>query len=94
MVIVNLSYTIIWKKKGKRKHWETYYIQITYKGAILLHGNMLFTFLIAWHFAISEYPIILSGEQILIKGNSDSSDILAANAVLPLLGGPLKRKNK
>lgn len=46
------------------------------------------TFLIAWHLAISECPIILSGEQILIKGIWESSAILAARAVFPLLGGP------
>lgn len=46
------------------------------------------TFLMAWHLAISECPIILSGEQILMKGNWESSEILAASAVLPLLGGP------
>lgn len=33
------------------------------------------TFLIAWHLEISECPIILSGEQILMKGNSESSAI-------------------
>lgn len=43
----------------------------------------------AWHFAISECPIILSGEQILMKGNCESSEILAASAVFPLLGGPV-----
>lgn len=42
----------------------------------------------AWHLAISECPIILSGEQILMKGNWESSEILAASAVFPLLGGP------
>ena len=42
----------------------------------------------AWHLAISECPIILSGEQILMKGNWESSEILAARAVFPLLGGP------
>lgn len=46
------------------------------------------TFLMAWHLAISECPIILSGEQILMKGNWESSEILAASAVLPLFGGP------
>lgn len=52
---------------------------------------MRVTFLMAWHLAISECPIILSGEQILIKGNWDSSEILAASAVFPLLGGPDER---
>lgn len=42
----------------------------------------------AWHLAISECPIILSGEQILMKGNWESSAILAASAVFPLFGGP------
>lgn len=42
------------------------------------------TFLIAWHLEISECPIILSGEQILMKGNCESSAIWAANAVFPL----------
>lgn len=42
------------------------------------------TFLIAWHLEISECPIILSGEQILMKGNCESSAILAASAVFPL----------
>lgn len=42
----------------------------------------------AWHFEISEWPIILSGLQILMKGNWESSAILAANAVFPLWGGP------
>lgn len=42
----------------------------------------------AWHFAVSENPIILSGEQILIKGKLDSSAIFAAKAVFPLWGGP------
>lgn len=46
------------------------------------------TFLIAWHFEISELPIILSGEQILMKGNCESSAIFAAKAVFPLCGGP------
>ncbi len=46
------------------------------------------TFLIAWHLEISEWPIILSGEQILMKGNCESSEILAARAVFPLWGGP------
>lgn len=46
------------------------------------------TFLMAWHLAISECPIIFSGEQILMKGNWESSEILAARAVFPLLGGP------
>lgn len=46
------------------------------------------TFLMAWHLAISECPIILSGEQILMKGNWESSAILAASAVFPLFGGP------
>lgn len=51
-------------------------------------SNVRITFLIAWHLAVSENPIILSGEQILIKGNSESSEILAARAVFPLLAGP------
>lgn len=42
----------------------------------------------AWHLAVSENPIILSGEQILIKGKLDSSAIFAAKAVFPLWGGP------
>lgn len=46
------------------------------------------TFLMAWHLAVSAKPIILSGEQILMKGNWESSAILAASAVLPLWGGP------
>lgn len=46
------------------------------------------TFFIAWHLAVSENPIILSGEQILIKGKLDSSAIFAAKAVFPLWGGP------
>lgn len=48
------------------------------------------TFLIAWHLAVSEKPIIFSGEQILMNGKFDSSEILAASAVLPLCGGPVK----
>ncbi len=32
---------------------------------------------------------MLSGEHILRKGNSESLAILAASAVLPLLGGPI-----
>lgn len=47
----------------------------------------------AWHLAVSENPIILSGEQILIKGKLDSSAIFAARAVFPLWGGP-EIKNK
>ncbi len=50
------------------------------------------TFLIAWHLEISEWPIILSGEQILMKGNCESSEILAARAVFPLWGGPERQK--
>lgn len=46
-------------------------------------------FLIAWHLEISEFPIILSGEQILMKGNWESSAIFAARAVFPLWGGPV-----
>lgn len=46
------------------------------------------TFFMAWHLAVSEKPIILSGEQILMKGKLDSSAILAAKAVFPLWGGP------
>lgn len=53
--------------------------------------NPFLTFLMAWHLAISEWPIILSGEQIFIKGNWDSSAILAARAVFPLLGGPRRQ---
>lgn len=62
--------------------------------ALILHHVQNFedvlrsTFLMAWHLAISECPIILSGEQILMKGNWESSEILAASAVFPLLGGP------
>ena len=46
------------------------------------------TFLIARHFAASWKPTIVSGEQILRKGNSEFRAICAASAVLPLLGGP------
>lgn len=48
----------------------------------------------AWHFEISEKPIILSGLQILMKGNSESSAILAANAVFPLWEGPENQQTK
>ena len=53
----------------------------------LKHSAAL-AFLIAWHFEISECPIILSGEQILMNGNCESSEIFAAKAVFPLWGGP------
>ena len=46
------------------------------------------TFLIARHFAASWKPTIVSGEQILRKGNSEFLAICAARAVLPLFGGP------
>lgn len=59
-----------------------------------MYHKSFITFLIAWHLAISEWPIILSGEQILMKGNSESSAILAASAVLPLCGGPGKQHNE
>lgn len=49
------------------------------------------TFFMAWHLAVSEKPIILSGEQILMKGKLDSSAIFAAKAVFPLWGGPAWR---
>lgn len=48
----------------------------------------------AWHFAVSENPIIFSGEQILMNGNPDFSAIFAANAVLPLFGGPIYNENQ
>lgn len=35
----------------------------------------------------------MSGEQILMKGNWESSAILAASAVLPLCGGPEEEKH-
>lgn len=55
---------------------------------VLTYSDGVATFLMAWHLAVSEKPIILSGEQILMKGNWESSAILAASAVLPLWGGP------
>lgn len=36
-------------------------------------------------------PTISSGEQILINGKSDKRASFAANAVLPLFGGPSRR---
>ncbi len=54
----------------------------------MLRSRNVQTFLMAWHLAVSAKPIILSGEQILMKGNWESSAILAASAVLPLWGGP------
>ncbi len=41
-----------------------------------------------WHFAISEKPSIVCAVQNFKYGNFDRSAIWAANAVLPLLGGP------
>lgn len=51
---------------------------------------LIMTFLIAWHLAASWYPIIFSGLHSFTKGKSESFDILAAKAVLPLEGGPEK----
>lgn len=48
-------------------------------------------FRICRHLADSVKPTISSGAQILMNGKSDRSAILAANAVLPLFGGPSKR---
>ncbi len=74
--------------------WDGYTCFLYFKTLYLACKDLLncqvvrVTFLMAWHLAISECPIILSGEQILMKGNWESSEILAASAVFPLLGGP------
>jgi len=52
---------------------------------------LIVTCLIAWHFALSVKPIIFSGVQTRVKGNWESNAILAASAVLPLWGGPIKK---
>ena len=46
------------------------------------------TFLIAWHWAGSENPIMFSGLQILRNGNSEFLAICAAKAVFPECGAP------
>ena len=46
------------------------------------------TFLMASDLAASWKPIMLSGVQILRNGKSEFLAIVAARAVLPLLGGP------
>jgi hypothetical protein len=58
---------------------------ITLNGDLYASSNV---FVIIAHFAASVYPTILSGEMILMNGKSDSFAIVAANAVLPVFGGP------
>jgi hypothetical protein len=50
------------------------------------------TFEIVLIFCASEKPTILSGVMSLMKGNSDAWAIVAARAVLPVPGGPWRRR--
>lgn len=48
-------------------------------------------FLIARHFAVSEYPTMSSGVTTLMNGKSESFAIFAARQVFPLFKGPVNK---
>lgn len=52
--------------------------------------QMIFTFLICKHLAVSVKPTISSGEHTLINGKSEFLASCAAKVVFPAFGGPSK----